>query len=74
MGQVVADVSEDSTAEDGDCCVPVVEEDGVGEFVERCCKGDEEGWGHDEAVAVHGEVVVDAMEEKVGCDADAVIG
>ena len=73
MGQIVANIAEYPSAEDCYCSVPIVEENGVGEFVESCCEGDEKGRWHDEAVSVHGEVVVDAVEEEVGCDADPVI-
>ncbi len=46
MGQVVADVSEDSSAEDGDSRIPVVEEDRVRKLVEGGGEGDEEGGWH----------------------------
>ena len=65
MRAVVADVAEYTTAEDGDGGVPVIPEDGVCELVEGGGKGDEEGGRHDESVFVHGEVVVDAVEEEV---------
>ena len=74
MCQIVADVSEDTATEGGDGCVPIVEEDCVGEPVEGGCQGEEEGRGHDEAVSVHGEVVVNAVEDEVGCDAHAIVG
>ena len=45
----------------------------MGELVKRCCKGDEKGGWHNEAVFVHWEVVVDAVEEEVGCDSNAII-
>lgn len=73
MGQVIADVAKDPSTEHSYCCVPIVEEYSMCELVERCCKGDEEGGGHDEAILVHREVVVDAVEEKMGCDTDAII-
>lgn len=43
------------------------------ELVERCCKGDEEGWGHNEAILVHWKVVVDPVEEEMGCNTNAVV-
>ena len=45
----------------------------MGELVKRCCKGDEKGGWHNKAVLVHWEVVVDAVEEEVGCDSNAII-
>ena len=74
MREVVADVAEDAAAEDGGGDVPVPVEDCVGELVEGGGEDDEEGGGHDEAELVHGEVVVDAVEEEVCGEADAVVG
>jgi hypothetical protein len=45
----------------------------MGELVERCCKSNEKGGWHDQAVLVHRKVVVDTMEKKVTCDADSVV-
>lgn len=61
MRQVVAYVPKDASAVRSHSRVPVVEEDGVREFPEGGGEDDEEGRWHDEAVAVHGEVVVDAV-------------
>lgn len=74
MRAVVANVAENTTAVDGDGGVPVVKEDGVGEFPERRGEDQEQSRRHDEAQAVHGEVVVDAMEEEVQGDGGAVVG
>lgn len=40
---------------------------------ERTCEYEEESGRHNEAITVHREVVVDAMEEKVQCDGEAVV-
>lgn len=61
MGEVVAYIAEDTPAEDGGCYVPVPIEDGMCKVVEWYCEEEEEGGGHDESVAVHWEVMVDAM-------------
>ena len=74
MGLVVTNVSEDPTAEDGSGGEPIPEEDGVGEFEERDGEDEEEGWWHDEAVLIHWQEVVDAVEEEVCCDSDTVVG
>lgn len=74
MRQVVADVAEDAAAVDRDGDVPVPVEDEVGEAVEGRGEHDEEGGGHDEAEFVHGEVVVDAVEEEMQGYANAVVG
>ena len=73
MGQVIADVSKDPSTEHSYCCVPIVEEHCMCELVERCCKGDEEGGGHNEAILVHWKVVVDPVEEEMGCNTNAVV-
>lgn len=74
VGHVVEGVAEDTAAEGSSGGEPVEEEDGVGELPEGSGQDDEEGGRHDEAVLVHGQVVVDAVEEEVGGDADAVVG
>ena len=73
MGQIVANVAEDAAAVDRDRDVPVPVEDEVGEAVEGCGEHDEEGGRHDEAEFVHGEVVVDAVEEEVQGDTNAIV-
>ena len=73
MRQVIADVAEDTTAENGRRSIPVVEEDRVCELPEWCGESNEEGRWHDEAIAVHREVVVDTMKKEVSCYADAVV-
>ena len=73
MGQIVADVAEDAAAEDRNRDVPVPVEDEVGEAVEGRGEHDEEGGRHDEAEFVHGEVVVDAVEEEVQGYANAIV-
>jgi hypothetical protein len=74
MGQVVANVTENATAEHGCRCTPAVREQVMCELPERECQDDEHGRRHDEAISVHGQVVVDAMEQEMGCDANAIIG
>lgn len=69
--RVVPDVEEERAGNDG--VRDERGEDGVGEFREGRLEGDEEGRGHDEAKAVHGDVVVDAVEEEVGGEGDAVV-
>ena len=73
MGQVIADVAKDASTEYSYCCVPIVEKNCMGELVKRCRKGDEKGGWHHKAVLVHWEVMVDAVEEKVSRDSNAII-
>lgn len=42
------------------------------ELIERCCKRDKEDRRHNEAILIHWKVVVDTMEEEMGCDSNAV--
>ena len=73
MGQVIADVAKDASTKYSYCCIPIVEKHCVGELVKGCCKGDEKSGWHNKAVLVHWKVVVDAVEEEVGCDSNAII-
>lgn len=73
VGQVIADVAKDPSTEYSYCCVPIVEEHCMRELVERCRKGNEESRRHNEAVLVHRKVMVDAVEEEVGCDTDTIV-
>lgn len=71
---VVADVPKQTAAEAGGPRVPVVEEDGVGEGPERRAEDAEQGRGHDEAVLVHGEVVVNSMKQEMQRNSYSVVG
>lgn len=73
VGHVVKGVAKDTTAEGGSGSVPVVKQDGVGKLPEGSGQDDKEGGRHDEAVPVHGQVVMNAVKEEVRGDADAVI-
>ena len=73
MGKVVANVAENSPTEDGGCHIPVPVEDRMREVVEWCCEEDEEGWGHNESVTIHWEVMVNAMKKEVGGDSNAIV-
>lgn len=59
--QVVADVAEDTAAEDRRRRVPVPVEDRVGQLPERRCQHYEQRRWHYESVLVHGQVVVHAV-------------
>jgi hypothetical protein len=71
--QVIADVPEDATAKRCYSRVPVVIDDTVCEFPERCGEDEEHGGWHDEAVSVHGKIVVNAVEEEVKRDSDTIV-
>ena len=73
MSQVIANVAEDTTAEDCRSGVPAVEEDSVGQFPERNRENDEQCWRHHESELVHWEIVVDAVEEEVERDEHTIV-
>lgn len=73
VGQVVANVSEDSAAKHRHGCEPVVEEDCMGQLPEGNSQDHEQCRGHNKAVPVHREVVVNTVEEEVKSQADTVV-
>jgi hypothetical protein len=70
---VVTGVAKDTAGVGGQGGIPVPEDDCMGELPEWCCQCDEERGWHYESVLIHGEVVVDAVEEEVEGDADAIV-
>lgn len=74
MCHVVAGVAKDTTTVGSQSGIPVPEDDRVCELPERCRQDSEECRWHDEPVSVHGKVVVNAVEQEVEGDRDAVIG
>ena len=73
MCHIVQGVSEDTTGVSCRGGIPVPKDDCMCKLPERCCQCDEEGGRHYESVLVHGEVVVNTVEEEVECDADTVV-
>lgn len=71
--QVVADVAENAAAIDGCSHIPVPEEQRMCDPPEGRGQNDEERRWHDQAVLVHGEVVVDTVQQEVRGDAPSVI-
>lgn len=45
----------------------------MGEIPKGSCKQHEHGWRHDESVLVHGQIVVNAVEQEVRNDAISVV-
>lgn len=71
--QVVAHIAEDAAAVNGGADVPVQPEDGMGQFPEGCSEDDEQCWRHHQAILVHGQVVMDAVEGEMQRDTDSVV-
>lgn len=72
--QVIADVAKDATTVDSGGGMPAVGEDGMGQLPKWSCKDNKESRGHDKSVFVHGQVMMNAMEQEVSGDTNAVIG
>jgi hypothetical protein len=73
VSQIIADVAKDTSTEHLNSREPVVEEDGMGELPERSCQNHKQCWGHDQSIAVHGQVVVNAVEEEVKGQTNSVV-
>lgn len=70
---VIERVSKDAAAVCSRCRMPVPEDDAMREFPERCGQNNEEcGW-HNQPVLIHGQIMMNAMEEEVECDANTVV-
>lgn len=65
MSHVIANIAKDATAEYGGCSVPVVKEDCMCKFPERCRKNQEERWRHDQSKLVHREIVMHSVEREM---------
>lgn len=72
MCEVVDDVARDSTAEDGSSHVPVPEQR-MCKLPERQSKHDEKCRWHNQAISVHRQVVVNAVQEEMGSESEAVV-
>lgn len=73
MGHIVKDISKDTSAEDSNGHKPVPVENRMCQMPERGGQHDEEGRRHDKTVLVHGQVMMNTMEEEVHGNADSVI-
>lgn len=73
VSQIIADVAENAAAVDSSASMPAIHEDGLSKVPEWSCQSHEESRGHDKSVLVHGQVMVNAMKQKVQGDAHAVI-
>lgn len=71
--QVVADVSENASAENARGCEPVVEEDRVSELPERRCQYDKESRWHYQTIPIHRQVVMNTVQKEVQSNSNAVV-
>jgi hypothetical protein len=70
---VVASVAKDATTVRSCGRIPVPEDDSVRKFPEGCGEHDKQRGRHDKPVLIHREVMVDAVEEKMQGDTNAVV-
>jgi hypothetical protein len=74
VGAVVAYVSEDAAAVRYHSRMIVPKDDAVRDLPEWSRQDDEECGRHDKPVFIHGEIVVNAVEQEMRCDGEAVVG
>lgn len=63
--EVIADVSEDTSTEDGRCGIPIPEEDRVGKLPEGRSEDDEESGRHHQSQLIHGKIVMNTVEQEM---------
>lgn len=73
VGEVVADIAKDTTAENGRADVPVVPKEEVCKLPEWERQDEEQGWRHHKTKLVHREVVVNAMKKEVEGNCKAIV-
>lgn len=73
MGHVITDISKDTTTVRQHTGIPVVVEDRMRQLPKWSSKNDEQGRGHHKSIFVHGQVVMDAMQEEVQGDTNSVV-
>lgn len=71
--QVVTDIAEDTTTVNGGCNAPVPIEDGVRQLPKWSCENNKESWWHNKPILVHGQIVMDAVEQEMRSNADPII-
>lgn len=65
MRAVITNVAEDPPTEDSDRNIPVIPEDEMGKLIEGGGEDEEKWRGHDQAVSIHGQIVVNAMQDEM---------
>lgn len=73
MGQVVADISENTTTKHGRCNSFIPVKEGMCKLVKRYREGEEQGWWHDQSELVHWEIMMDAVEKEVEGQSGSII-
>ncbi|OIC47616.1 hypothetical protein A7L03_19200 [Acinetobacter baumannii] len=74
MRHIVACVSKDAATVRSQSRMPIPKDDSMSKLPERCCQNDEKRRRHNKPVFVHGQVVVDAVEEEVEGNTDTIVG
>lgn len=73
MSQVVANISKDSTTENGRSHRPVPVENGMCKLPKGGCECKEQCWRHDESELVHRKIVVNTMKEEMGSKSNTIV-
>lgn len=73
VSQVVADVAKNTSTVNSRGGVPAVKEQNMRQLPKRRCEKDEQRGWHDESVLVHGQIVVNAMQQEVQGYEDSVV-
>lgn len=74
MGQVIADVAKHAATKDGKSGIPIVEKDAMRQFPERSGQNNKQSRGHDEPILIHGDVMVDSVQQEMEGDPNAIVG
>ena len=73
MSHIVTDITKDTTTENRQSSIPVVEEHGVGQLPERGGEDNKQSRWHDQPILVHRQIMMDSMEQEVESETDSVI-
>ena len=73
VGHVVADVAEDTATIHCQSSIPIVEEDSMSKLPEWRCQYNKESWGHDQAILVHRQVVMNTVEQEVESQSNTIV-
>ena len=73
MRHIITCITKDASTIHCHCHVPVIPEHVLGQKPERCCQNHEQRWRHHQPKPIHRQVMVDAMQQKMQCQANAVV-
>lgn len=74
VSHVIANVAEHAATVYRQGRIPVVGKDSMGQFPERCSQDNEEGRGHHKSVFVHGQIMMDSVQQEMQSKSNSIIG